>query len=73
MSLLVSEGHVDAAEYPLWWLAYQTEVAARRINQTHKTQAVMNYLATAPAAAQTDKGAKKAFKAFNETLESFDV
>ena len=45
VSLLLAEGHVDAADYPLGRVFVEAEVAVTRVNQAFVTQATLLQLA----------------------------
>jgi hypothetical protein len=63
VSLLESQGHTGAAEYPLWYVSVETDIAVARINSNLRTEAALT--AQAYAAVKS----KKAAKAFQKTLE----
>ena len=62
-SFLVSEGHVEAGDYPVWFLVQEVSVARQRLNQTLRTNAVVAQ--SAMSAAQHKKG----FGPFKKLLE----
>jgi hypothetical protein len=65
VSLLVSEGHIEASGYPIWYVAHEADVCRRRIdNQTHTDAVVMQ---AAMAASQN----KKAFPTIKKLVERF--
>lgn len=66
MSLLESEGHTEASEYPLWYLSTETDIAVARINGNLRTEAAL--MAQAYASVKSKKGAK----AFQKTLEKLE-
>lgn len=72
VSLLVSQGHVDAGEYPLWWLYAQTEIARHRLNQDLRTSTTLLNIAVTAATAMSKEGGKKAHKALKSALESLE-
>lgn len=63
MSLLESEGHAGASEYPLWYLTVETDIAVARINSNLRSEAALT------AQAYASVKSKKAAKAFQKTLE----
>ena len=63
VSLLESEGHVEANEYPFWYLSLETEIAVARINSNLRTEAALT------AQAYASIKSKKAAKLFQKTLE----
>lgn len=63
VSFLMSEGHPDAGEYPVWFITQEVGVARKRINRNTHTQTVA--MQTAVAATRN----KKAFPAFKKFLE----
>lgn len=69
VSLLISQGHADAGEYPLWWLYAQADTARYRLNQDLRSETTLLNLAVSAATAQTKDGAKKSSKLLKETLE----
>ena len=66
MSLLESEGHVEANEYPFWYLSLETEIAVARINSNLRTEAALT------AQAYASIKSKKAAKLFQKTLEKLE-
>ena len=63
MSLLESEGHAGAGEYPLWYLTLERDIAVARINSNLRSEAALT------AQAYASVKSKKAAKAFQKTLE----
>lgn len=70
VSLLIAHGHADAAEYPLWYVHAQAEMVQYRVNQDTKTKTTLMTMALVAAGAQSEKAAKKAFKALSKALEN---
>ena len=66
VSLLESEGHASAHEYPLWYLSLEAEIAASRINSNLRTEAALT------AQAYASIKSKKAAKLFQKTLEKLE-
>jgi hypothetical protein len=66
VSLLESEGHVEANEYPFWYLSLETEIAVARINSNLRTEAALT------AQAYASIKSKKAAKLFQKTLEKLE-
>lgn len=64
VSLLKSEGHVQAHHYPIWMLWEQLEVVRRRLNAQTRSQATSMLVAFAAV-----NGGRKGMKAFKEYLE----
>jgi hypothetical protein len=62
VSLLISEGHANAGDYPLAYLVVETEIAKDRINAHTKT--LMTLTQSAIASAFSKKGAS----AFNKQI-----
>lgn len=66
MSFLESEGHVEANEYPMWYLSLETEIAIARINSNLRTEAALT------AQAYASVKSKKSAKLFQKTLEKLE-
>ena len=66
VSLLESEGHPEASEYPLWYLNLETDIAVARINSNLRSDAALT------AQAYASVKSKKAAKAFQKTLEKLE-
>ena len=63
VSLLESEGHTEASQYPLWYVGVEVDIAIYRINSNLRTEAALT------AQAYASVKSKKAAKAFTKTLE----
>lgn len=69
MSLLLSEGHVDARRYPLWMLWDETRIVRARNNAAMVTNAVLLQMA---AGSLFSKEAGKAFEKVVKGLQDGD-